>query len=296
MLVLMNRHGPAGEHGKVSLRPLNVNGCVMAIGGNEDKRAASESILAKFVHRAGGEDARIVIIPSASMAPAERAQRYTRIFTRLKAQEIRAVHAESGLTAGDRAAIRNATGIFVTGGDQVRLMNALRGAGIVDAIVAAVRKGAVYAGTSAGASALSHRMIARSKRTKGTEHVEFDEGLGIMPNVIIDQHFGERRRLSRLITAAKTHRMTGIGIDENTALVWNRDGLITVEGAGEVTIVDSDHRTGAFARSYRLQVLSSGAQFVADASPRGTVGFSPLGTRDERLEALATLLPSASVD
>jgi cyanophycinase len=236
----------------------------MAIGGNEDKRAASESILAKFVRRSGGADARIVIVPSASMAPAERAQRYTRIFTKLKVKDIRTVHAELGFTEDDRTAIRSATGIFVTGGDQVRLMEALRNAGCVESIVAAVRGGAVYAGTSAGASALSHRMIARSKRTKGTENVEFDEGLGLLPNLIIDQHFGERRRLTRLISAAKAHRMTGIGIDENTALVWNRDGLVTVEGAGEVTIVDPDHRMNALARSYRLQVLSSGAQFVAD--------------------------------
>jgi cyanophycinase len=235
----------------------------MAIGGNEDKRAATETILARFVRRAGGADARIVIVPSASMAPAERAQRYTRIFTKLRVKDIRAVHAELGVTVEDRAAIRRATGIFVTGGDQVRLMEALRNADCVNAIVEAVRDGAVYAGTSAGASALSHRMIARSKRTKGTEHVEFDEGLGIMPNIIIDQHFAERRRLTRLITASNAHLMTGIGIDENTALVWNRDGLVTVEGAGEVTIVDPDHRMNALARSYRLQVLSSGAEFVA---------------------------------
>lgn len=236
----------------------------MAIGGNEDKRAASESILAKFVRRAGGADARIVIIPSASVAPAERAQRYTKIFKKLRVNDVRAVHAELGISDEDRQAIQNATGIFVTGGDQVRLMTLLRAADGVTPIVEAVRQGAVYAGTSAGASALSHRMIARSKRSKGTDLVEYDEGLGLMPHVIIDQHFGERRRLSRLIAASKAHRMTGIGIDENTAMVWGQDGLITVEGAGEVTIVDPDHRLNAHSRTYRLQVLSSGAQFVAD--------------------------------
>ena len=236
----------------------------MAIGGNEDKRAARESILAHFVRRAGGEDARIVIVPSASVAPVERAQRYTRIFTKLRVRDIRAVHAETGVTDEDREAIRNATGIFVTGGDQVRLMDFLRAAECVEPIVEAVRGGAVYAGTSAGASALSQRMIARSQRKKGAELVEFDEGLGIMPHVIIDQHFGERRRLGRLITAAKTHRMTGIGIDENTAIVWSRDGLITVEGAGEVTIVDPDHRMNPHARTYRLKILAPGAELVAD--------------------------------
>jgi cyanophycinase len=143
-------------------------------------------------------------------------------------------------------------------------MNILRAADCVTPIVEGVRAGAVYAGTSAGASALSHRMIARSKRVKGSDQVEYDEGLGLMPHVIIDQHFGERRRLSRLIAASKAHRMTGIGIDENTAMVWSQDGLITIEGAGEVTIVDPDHRLNAHARTYRLQVLTAGAQFVAD--------------------------------
>ncbi len=237
----------------------------MAIGGNEDKRAASESILAAFVRRAGGENARIVIIPSASVAPVERAARYTRIFTKLGVEEIRSVHAEKGVTAEDREAICNATGIFVTGGDQQRLMELLRAEDAVELIRDAVREGAVYAGTSAGASALSRRMIARSKRQKGTDLVEYDEGLGLIPDAIIDQHFGERRRLSRLISAASAHHLTGIGIDENTALVWNHDGVVTVEGAGEVTIVNPDHgRMDAHARTYRLQILQPGAKFVAD--------------------------------
>lgn len=240
------------------------NGCVMAIGGNEDKRAARTSLLAAFVERAGGAKARIVIIPSASVAPRERAQRYTKIFTRFGVGQIHSVHAESGVTAEDLTAIRNATGIFVTGGDQVRLMDALRAADCVEPIRAAVRNGAVYAGTSAGASAVSGRMIARSTRKKGADIVEYDEGLGLVPDAIIDQHFGQRRRLSRLINATNAHLMTGIGIDENTAIVWNRDGLVTVEGAGEVTIVDPDHRMDAHAKSYRLQVLKPGAKFVAD--------------------------------
>ena len=108
-------------------------------------------------------------------------------------------------------------------------------------------------------------MIASSKRMKGSDLVEFGEGLGLIPHAIIDQHFGERRRLSRLIRASNEHRLTGIGIDENTAIVWNRDGLITVEGAGEVTIVNPDHgRVDKHAQNYRLQILKQGAKFLAD--------------------------------
>lgn len=240
------------------------NGCVMAIGGNEEKRPVRASILAAFVRRSGAAESRIVIIPSASMKPAERAARYTRIFSKLGAGEIRTVDAHEGVSADDRAAIRNATGIFVTGGDQVRLMDALRAADCVELIREAVREGAVYAGTSAGASALSRRMIARSKRSRGTDHVEFDEGLGLLPHAIVDQHFSERRRLSRLLTAANAHTLTGIGIDENTAMVWNHDGVVSVEGAGEVTVVQPDHRKDAQASSYRLKILKPGAQFVDD--------------------------------
>jgi len=242
------------------------NGCVMAIGGNEDKRGTRTSLLAAFVQRAGGRESRIVIVPSASIAPRERAQRYTRIFTRLHARWVHAIHPESGLTPGDLEAISNATGIFVTGGDQKRLMDALRSADCVEPILLAVRRGAVYAGTSAGASALSSRMIAGSTRRKGTDILAFDEGLGLIPDAIIDQHFGQRRRLHRLIHASHAHALTGIGIDENTAIVWNRDGLVTIEGAGEVTIVDPDRSMDAIAKSYRLQVLRQGAQFSAIAN------------------------------
>ena len=236
------------------------NGCVIAIGGNEDKRGNTrESILAAFVRRAGGEDARLVIIPSASVQPEERVARYSRLFTRFGAGEVRAVHAERGVTSEERDAIRSASGIFITGGDQVRLMAFLRAGDCVEAIREAVRGGAVYAGTSAGASAASMLMIARSKRKKGADQVEYAAGLGLIPDAIIDQHFAQRQRLSRLIHAAREHRLTGIGIDENTAIVWNHDGIV-VEGAGEVTIVDPEHRLDQTARRYRLEILRSGAK------------------------------------
>ena len=235
------------------------NGCVIAIGGNEDKRGTRESILSAFVRRAGGEDARLVIIPSASVEPVQRAARYARLFTRFGAGEVRAVHAERGVTNDEREAIRTASGIFITGGDQVRLMEFLRAGGCVEPIREAVRNGAVYAGTSAGASAASMLMIAGSKRKKGADHVEYAAGLGLIPDAIIDQHFAQRRRLSRLIRAAREHSLTGIGIDENTAIVWNHDG-IAVEGAGEVTIVDPEHKLDETARRYRLEILRPGAR------------------------------------
>lgn len=214
-------------------------GAVIAIGGNESKRGARASILASFIRRAGGEEARIVVIPSASESPRRRALTYTRIFQKLGAREVRAVHAELHVTSEEREAIRAATGIFVTGGDQVRLMEFLRATDCVGAIRDAVRAGAVYAGTSAGASAASHTMIAGGEG----DVVELGEGLGLIPDVIIDQHFGERQRLPRLMIAAKSKQLVGIGVDEDTAIVWNgSSGEIVVEGVGNVTVIDREHK------------------------------------------------------
>src|SRR5215210_4215856 len=139
------------------------SGCVIAIGGNENKRGARSSILGSFVRRAGGDAARVVIIPSASEEPRARAARYTRIFRRLGVKKVTTVHAElRNVTEEQREAIRTATGIFVTGGDQQVLMEHLRATDLVSLSRDTVRGGAVYAGTSAGASAASHTMIAGS--------------------------------------------------------------------------------------------------------------------------------------
>jgi cyanophycinase len=213
------------------------NGCVMVIGGNEDKRAAHTSLLAEFVRRAGGAEARIVIVPSASDEPVRRAAQYKRIFEKLGVAQIRAVHAEVGVTPDDLLLIENATGIFVTGGDQELLMRHLRATGCASAIVNAVRNGAVYCGTSAGASAASKKMLFARTLANGREVMDFAEGLGLLPCVIIDQHFSERQRLPRLVQAVKTHRLTGIGIDEDTAAVWEAGHETRVHGASNVTIV-----------------------------------------------------------
>jgi cyanophycinase len=219
---------------------LQVEGLVMAIGGNESKRATRTSILGSFVRHAGGANARIVIIPSASEAPEARVESYARIFRRLGAAEVFAVHAERGdVTDEDRRMIRNATGIFVTGGDQVKLMSHLRAAELVEPIRDAVRSGAVYAGTSAGASAASGVMIAGN----ADGSIDIHEGLGLVQNAIIDQHFAERQRLPRLVHAVKQEQLVGVGIDENTAIVWNgASGEVRVEGVGTVTVVDREHK------------------------------------------------------
>lgn len=234
------------------------NGCVICIGGNEDKCGDQNSILGTFVERSGGSEARIVIIPSASVEPDERAAQYSAIFSGLRASSVHAIHAEREyLGDADRTILKNATGIFVTGGDQLLLMRHLRRHDLVDLIRETVRAGAVYAGTSAGASAVSRRMIAGTMDDHGNESVALHEGLGLLPDVIVDQHFSERQRLSRLMNASRSEQLKGVGIDENTAMIWTPDGSTLVHGSGEVTVVDPDHQLNA--PTCRHEVLRPGA-------------------------------------
>ncbi|HEX8153531.1 MAG TPA: cyanophycinase [Thermoanaerobaculia bacterium] len=213
-------------------------GWVIAIGGNENKRGGKQSILAEFVRLAGGSEARVVIIPSASVEPVRRAARYRKLFSKLGAASVIAIHAENGVTPDELLLIENASGIFVTGGDQARLMEHLRGTGAAQSIVNAVRGGAVYAGTSAGASAVSERMIVGREQPDGSEIVEVCEGLGLVPGAIVDQHFRERDRLGRLLSVVRDQRLHGVGIDEDTAVVWRANGEMRVSGRGSVTVID----------------------------------------------------------
>jgi len=213
-------------------------GCVIAIGGNEDKSGGSGSLLGEFVARAGGADARIVIIPTASAEPERRAAQYVNVFTAMGAGQIHVLNPERGITRDGLMLIENATGIFVTGGDQVKLMQHLRKTACADAIVNAVRRGAVYCGTSAGASAVSKKMLFGA-RQDGSGLIDVAEGLGLIPGVIVDQHFSERQRLPRLLEAVETHGLHGLGVDENTAIVWEA-GRARVRGASRVTVVDPD--------------------------------------------------------
>lgn len=217
-------------------------GCVIAIGGNEDKRG-TKAILRTFVERAGGAEARIVIVPSASAEPHRRGGRYQQIFTKLGAASVHILHTERKLTRDELMLLTNASGIFVTGGEQARLMAHLRSSGADSAIVDAVRKGAVYAGTSAGAAAISKTMISGSTRRRNSEQVHLSEGLGLLRDVVIDQHFSERRRLTRLISATQEQNLVGVGIDENTAAIWESSRELVIHGEGEVTVVRPEERT-----------------------------------------------------
>ena len=218
-------------------------GTVIVIGGAEDK-VRDRVILSRFIALAGGEDATIAVISTASSLGLEAGQSYRQVFMELGAREVHTLHAVTRPQANDEAAVRvvqDATGIFMTGGNQLRLASTLGGTRLADAILDRFRLGAVVAGTSAGASAMSSHMIAfgASGATPKQRMAQIAAGLGVLPGVIIDQHFQQRNRLGRLLSLiAQNPSLLGLGVDEDTAGVVGPDHVLEVIGRGSVTIID----------------------------------------------------------
>ncbi|AFZ59932.1 cyanophycinase [Anabaena cylindrica FACHB-243] len=222
-------------------------GQLVIIGGAEEKNGDAP-ILREFVRRAGGVKANIVIMTAATELPREVGEKYIEVFQRLGASEVRIIDTttrEDASSSTALEAIHRATGIFFTGGEQARITSILKNTEIDAAIHKRHSEGAVVAGTSAGAAVMPDKMIVEgdSQTSARLNIVEMGPGLGFLPGVVIDQHFSERGRLGRLITALVQEPVVlGFGIDENTAMVVS-DGQIEVFGEGSVTIVDESEGT-----------------------------------------------------
>lgn len=218
-------------------------GHVLIIGGAEDK-VRERVILTRFIRLAGGPDARIAVISTASSLGPLAGEMYRRIFGELGAAEVHPIHAVNRTQANDRDAarlVRDATGVFLTGGNQLRLSSTIGGTALAQQIVRRHREGAVIAGTSAGASAMSTHMVAfgASGSTPKQRMVQMAAGLGILPGVIVDQHFEARNRLGRLLAIiASNPSLLGIGVDEDTCGVVGPDRVMEVIGRRSVTILD----------------------------------------------------------
>jgi len=219
------------------------DGTVIVIGGAEDK-VRDRVILNRFVALAGGPDAKIVVISTASSLGPLAAERYQAVFGALGCRRIRPIHATSRAEANDPAFVRplrDATGIFLTGGNQLRLSATIGGTKLAEAIVDRHLAGAVVAGTSAGASAMSSHMIAFGASGGTPKHrmAAMAAGLGLLPSVIVDQHFQQRNRLGRLLSLiAQNPSLLGLGVDEDTAGVVGPDHVMEVIGRGSITVVD----------------------------------------------------------
>ncbi len=219
-------------------------GRLLAIGGAED-RLQDRIILRRFLSISGGPLANILVLTAASGNPEASWKGYQPVFEGLGAQ--RCTHLD--LRTPDDAnqpetveRILQADGIFISGGDQRRLMTTLWETGASQAMHQAFHnRGCCIAGTSAGAAALSRQMLAvgDTPPLPYRDAVTLDIGLGLVHNAIVDQHFSERRRLGRLLSSlALRPDMLGVGIDENTALLIERGRGVEVIGQGAVTLVD----------------------------------------------------------
>ena len=217
---------------------------VLVIGGAEDKVHGRE-ILRTFFARAGASDAHITIIPSASREPSIIGDRYIRIFEDMGAKKVELLDIREREQCEYReyqASLESCTGVFLTGGDQLRLCGVLADTTAMEIIRKRVRTGQLtLAGTSAGAAVMGHHMIAGggSGEPPNRSLVDMATGLGLIPEVVVDQHFHNRNRMGRLISAISSHPdRLGIGIDEDTCALFERDGWLQVIGKGSVTIVD----------------------------------------------------------
>jgi cyanophycinase len=216
---------------------------LLIIGGSEDRRG-DKAVLERFVALCGGADARIAVITAASKVGDKLWDLYDSAFAALGVTHRHAVHVDSRAAANDAAlaaGVAAADGIFMTGGDQKRLLALVGGTALETAMHSALARGACVAGTSAGASAMSAHMLAhgRAELTPEKGTVGLGAGFGFVQRVVVDQHFSERHRLARLLAlVAQNPHLIGIGIDEDTALLIEAGTGIEVIGAGIVTIVD----------------------------------------------------------
>lgn len=222
-------------------------GWIVPIGGAENK-GESPSILQRFVDISGGDAAEILVIPTASQL-ADTGPRYQRLFGELGARRVDVLDFDTrrDCQEGNRLdLIERASGIFFTGGNQLRLSTILGGTPAAKLIRERNAAGITVGGTSAGASILSEHMIGFGKEGSSpqADSVRLAPGLGLTNRFVIDQHFRQRDRLGRLVAALAYNPFAiGIGLDEDTAAFIGPDNTLEVEGSGAVTVVDADELT-----------------------------------------------------
>jgi len=218
-------------------------GWIIPIGGAENKEN-DRHILQRFVRCAGGRDADIVVIPTASRLH-ETGPRYEKLFRDIGAARVDVMDFDTRRDCqepGRLKRLEEASGIFFTGGNQLRLTTLLGGTPVAKLVRTRNAGGVTVGGTSAGASILSEHMIAFGDEGSSviSGSVRLAPGLGLTNRFIIDQHFRQRDRLGRLLTAlAYNPFAVGIGLDEDTAAFIGPDETVEVEGSGGVTIVDA---------------------------------------------------------
>lgn len=214
------------------------NGTLIVVGGGE----VGPDITSKALEIAGGRTAIVAVLPEASAEP-DAGDESVKTWKDGGAREAFKVAFDDRAAAA--AALRRATLIWIPGGDQARFMNAIDGTGLADVIRERYRDGVAVGGTSAGAAVMSAAMITGEADLQSITagRTEIANGLGLWPEVIVDQHFLKRQRANRLIAAVLDHPgLVGVGIDESTGVVV-RDGAFDVIGRSAVVVIDPRRAT-----------------------------------------------------
>ncbi|MEG4148738.1 cyanophycinase [Microcoleus sp. Pol12B5] len=223
-----------------------IQGKLLIIGGAEDKEGDCK-ILREFLRCAGGTKSRVVVMTAATSLPGEVGDNYIRLFERLGAEDVRVVDTQKPEDANNPEyleAIEQATGIFFTGGDQSRIISCLKDTQLDAAMHKRFSEGIIIGGTSAGAAMMPDVMIIEgdSETNPRVDVVAMGPGMGFLPGVVIDQHFAQRGRLGRLVSALLLQpAVLGFGIDENTAILVHGDELEVI-GENAVTVIDSSEQ------------------------------------------------------
>lgn len=251
-------------------------GQLLIIGGAEDKEGDCQ-ILREFVRRSGGTKARIAVMTAATSLPEEVGDNYIRVFERLGAEDVRVVSTRERRDSEDPRAIEaveQATGVFFTGGDQAQIIRSMKDTPLDEAIHRRYQEGIIVGGTSAGAAMMPDIMIVEgdSETNPRFDAADMGPGMGFLPGIVIDQHFSQRGRLGRLISAlAQEPAVLGFGIDENTSILVSNNQFEVI-GAGAVTVVDESTATHSNADEIlkdeplalcgaRLHILPNGYKF-----------------------------------
>jgi cyanophycinase len=215
---------------------------LIVIGGHEDKEG-EKRILSEVARRVGS--GKLVVATVATQSPDEVWEEYAGLFKKLGVKKIEHLDVrERGEALSEACAkiLDGATVVFFTGGDQLKITSQLGDSKVYQKIEELLQKGGTIAGTSAGASVMSAAMLISGPGDQSpnvSEAIRMAPGLGLLPDIIVDQHFAERGRLGRLIAAiAQNPRYLGVGVDEDTAIVVHDGNSFEVVGSGAVYVLD----------------------------------------------------------
>ena len=234
----------------------NIKGILIPIGGNEDKGFEEdeihrldyieEGILFHVVQQAGGPDAKIAVIPTASSIPVEVGENYLKAFDKLGCKDVTILDIRTRKQAVSAVAlnhVKQAQCVMFSGGDQSKISNYIGGTALHDMLLERYKndEGFVIAGTSAGAMAMAEEMIAGGSSTKSfvKDAVKMKKGLGLIPQLIIDTHFIQRGRFGRVAEAVAKHPdLLGVGLAEDTGIIIKNGKDCTVIGSGMALVFD----------------------------------------------------------